>query len=460
MKKIIGTSLPFSSLYSEKNKKYKNGIIDDGILFLEWLFKTKQHAWQILPIHETQLIPSSREHMKSPYKSYGMGIDPRYGNHKPASISKTEIDIFKEKNSYWLSDYALFCAIRDYYKSDNWLLWEDGIRKYDQHSVLTWEKKLEKEINLNIQKQYLLHKEYGYLKESATKKNILLIGDMQYYLPLNSPLVWAHQKAFHINNDNKLINTSGIPYKKGVMYGRQVWGHPLYNWRDTDIYQEIISLFIMRLTYLATLYDMVRIDHASGFFRYGSINLIDRTKDQMMSGPGEKALRDIIKYSKDLKIKVFAEDAGYDLGDLRISMKSLNIPGVRVLRCAFDEVNKLFIADHAEIQKYPQNCVAYTTTHDTETLIDYVSRLTTEERKRLSLKLGIAFIENNNEYTSLLRKTLITSPPKYIIIPLQDWLLTHERINTPGTEKEKGDQNWQYRMPYAIEELPILDTKV
>jgi 4-alpha-glucanotransferase len=53
-----------------------------------------------------------------------------------------------------------------------------------------------------------------------------------------------------------------------------------------------------------------------------------------------------------------------------------------------------------------------------------------------------------------IRNKIIKSPAKIVIIPLQDWLLTTERINVPGTEKEINDTNWQYQMSVAIEDLP------
>jgi 4-alpha-glucanotransferase len=51
---------------------------------------------------------------------------------------------------------------------------------------------------------------------------------------------------------------------------------------------------------------------------------------------------------------------------------------------------------------------------------------------------------------------LIHSPAQTVIIPIQDWLITTDRINIPGTEKMVGDTNWQYRVSVSIENLPSI----
>ena len=57
---------------------------------------------------------------------------------------------------------------------------------------------------------------------------------------------------------------------------------------------------------------------------------------------------------------------------------------------------------------------------------------------------------------SRLRGAVLASPARYSIIPIQDWLLTRDRINVPGTERPTGDRNWRYRMDVRVERLPKL----
>lgn len=453
--KIIGTSVPLFSLKSKLSEHMPNGTINDGFLLLDWLHRTNQKAWQLLPFHQTHLSTDSQLHVPSPYKSYGYGIDPRYIPVGITAVNPQHLEEFKVNNNYWLKDYSLFCALRDHFKTDDWRKWDEELITPSIKTKEKWTKKLKKNIERNINQQYILHTRYRSMKNYARKLGILLLGDMQFYLPFNSPVTWSNQQLFCINDERNMDLVSGVPNKKGVMYGRQIWGHPLYNWSNT-LDDKIIQLFINRLRYLSELFDMVRIDHASGFFRYGVINLKNQDQDEMKTGPGNHALATLIMEAVKLGIKIFAEDAGYDLGGLRNLMDSLNIPGVRVLRCAYDENNDLFISDHADLNVYPANTVVYTSTHDTETLLGYVKKLNSEQRRKLTDRLKIENIKDDYKMVVKLRNIAINSNVNYVIIPIQDWFFSTERINIPGTESINQDTNWCYRMEINIEDLPLV----
>lgn len=451
--KVIGTLLPLFSLYSKKNQQYVNGVLDDGILFIDWLRNTNQHAWQLLPIHETEFYSNSSTYNLSPYKGFGIGIHPKFASVGYRKPTNQELDLFRKEAHYWLFDYSLFCALRDYFHTDDWTKWPEDARDYNYTNIQKWRDKLKNEILRYESLQWQLHTQYYVLKEKAHKNDIILIGDMQFYLPLKSPIVWKYKNLFLLDERNNPEFVSGIPFKKGVMYGRQMWGHPLYDWEDTSKYTQIISIFKKRLAYLSGLYSMVRIDHTSGFFRYGKLDKDNPDKDIMTSGPGSRALNEIYTEAKNKKLLIFAEDAGYDIGSLRGTLIDLKIPGVRVLRCAYDEKNKQFSDIHAKIFEYPENSVAYTTTHDTETLIGYLYRLTAVEKKIISEKTGIIYEDDVKNYAINIVKSLLRCPSHFVIIPFQDWFLTTERINIPGTEESVKEANWNYRISTPIEDL-------
>ena len=77
--KIIGTLTPLSSLFSSTDSMDDRGTFSSGFVFLDWLRETNQFAWQLLPLHETQLEPGSDvKHVPSPYKSYGVGLEESF----------------------------------------------------------------------------------------------------------------------------------------------------------------------------------------------------------------------------------------------------------------------------------------------------------------------------------------------------------------------------------------------
>ncbi|HSW48030.1 MAG TPA: 4-alpha-glucanotransferase [Candidatus Saccharimonadales bacterium] len=454
--KIVGTLVPISALRSNQQSEKDWGTFETGLYFLDWLHKTNQSAWQLLPLHETQLEKDSATiHVPSPYKGYGIGLDPEYLSQKSKikNQKSKEIDIFIRQNKDWIEDYAFFCALRDHFGTDNWVLWESGLRKRDQAALTKWRIKLEKEINNHIFTQWQLHESYKELRAKAHKFGIALMGDLPFYLSVNSPLVWAHQELFQIPKSGKLRFVSGCPDTPAAHFGRQVWGHPLYNW-DSEHRSDLISFWKLRLGYLSKLYDSVRFDHAKALFEYGKIDLKNKYQDKYVKGPGQSVFEELMIFGKKSGLSMYAEDSGENLKMLRIYLKKFKTPGIKIFRFALNEKKKKLNKEYALLSNYPQNTVAYTTTHDTEPLLGYLNRLTVSEKKLLSLTTGVKYSRDDKEFAQAIIKAVIASPAHIVIVQLQDWILTTDRINIPGTEKEVGDLNWRYKLKIPIEELP------
>lgn len=455
--KIIGTLLPVFALYSLKQKKQDQGTFETGLVFLDWLKDTHQSAWQMLPLHETQLEQrGSFKRVPSPYKSYGIGLNPKYLSSAYDNLMPTEqeLDDFIKKNCGWLNDYALFCALTDFFKTDDWRTWEKGLPNRDPEVIKYWTDKLKGQINNHIHIQWRLHQSYLLLRDKAKKLGIFLIGDLPFYLTVQSPLVWANQEVFQISKNGQMRYVSGIPDTPAAHYGRQVWGHPLYNWKLTKQRGKIISFWKMRLLYQASLFDMIRFDHAKGFFNYGRIDLKNPNKDVYQKGPGKDVFEDLLLYCSQNNLKVFAEDSGEHLSKLRRVLKNKQIPGVRVFRFAFKKDNNKINKEYADIVNYPMQAVAYTTIHDTETLLGFLKILNRKQKIKLAKATKIQYCLNNKEFAVKIRDTIVKSPANLVIVPIQDWLLTENRINVPGTENPVNDKNWQFRLKVPIEKLP------
>lgn len=453
IKKVVGTLLPITSLVS---KKYADGSFEAALQFLDWLELTNQNAWQLLPLNQTQLESGSKtKHVSSPYKGYGIGLDPRYLGEGNSEITNYEYDNFLNEHGYWVHDYGLFCALRDEFGTDDWSSWSPSIAKREKEAIRDWSDKLSKQIESHIKVQAKLHLQYAKLRATAKAKKILIIGDLPFYIGMNSPLVWKYAHLFQIENNHALKVVSGVLQGKKSHYGRQVWGHPLYNWHDTALHNELLELFKTRIRHLASLFDWVRLDHAKGLFTYGAMSLSKGIKDKYLPGPGKDFLNELIKYSRSNKLNLYAEDTGDRLVELRDCLHENKIPGVKIFRFAYNEKRKVFSSQYLDFDKYPSNTFAYTTTHDTEPLLPYLEKLSHSELVQLCRKLRIDANTSLNEIVQIVRNKLIESPAKFVIIPLQDWILSRERINTPGTETEHDDPNWQYKMEVTIEDLNI-----
>src|SRR5258706_14021772 len=98
--KIIGTLVPLSALFSSTYPKEDKGTFSAGFAFLNWLKKTHQSAWQLLPLHETQLEPTGINHVPSLYKSFSIGMSPKYlpEDYMELITAQKELDIFTNEN--------------------------------------------------------------------------------------------------------------------------------------------------------------------------------------------------------------------------------------------------------------------------------------------------------------------------------------------------------------------------
>lgn len=443
--KIIGTFVPLDALHSTQQPKEDAGTFAAGLVFLDWLKKTKQNAWQLLPLHETQLEAGSKtKHIPSPYKSYSIGLDPKYLPSSYAKKQPTQQQLagFQETYKDWIEDYALFCALRDHFGTDNWLAWDESIRLRKKESLKQWTNQLRETMQHYLVEQWRLHQSYRDFRQKADSLGIVLVGDLPFYPSLRSPLVWVHQDIFQIEQDGTVRYVSGVP---NSYYGRQIWGHPLYNWHHEE---KVIAFWKMRMRYHAQLFTHIRFDHVKAFFSYGVLDLEDAKNDHYEDAPGVSVFKKIIDFGRKQGSWLFVENSGQRTEILRNTLKDLDLPGMKIFRFGINH------SIYADVSSYPKNCVAYTTTHDTETLLAYLDSISEDEKKQLAQIAGIAYSNKNTIFATNIRTALIKSPAQMVIIPLQDWLLTTDRINTPGTEKEKNDPNWQFRLKTPIEKLP------
>lgn len=453
--KLVGTLVPVFSLHSTSQLPADQGTFATALLFLDWLKKTNQNAWQMLPLSETQLEKGSRKkHVPSPYKGYGIGIDPQYLSTSYALRTPTsaELNEFLKKHSFWVEDYALFCALREQFGTDDWRQWDDEVRQYNENTIVPWKKKLKNSIEYFLVQQWQLHTAFDEVHTKARRLGISLIGDIPFYLSCNSPLVWKFQHLFQIEENGEMNFVSGAVSKIATHFGRQVWGHPLYQWEKVD---EVAAFWKLRLKYRSYLYDVIRFDYAIGFFEYAAKDPLHPENDTVFPGPGANFFQELINFARENNLEVFAEDSGKQVVELRKYLQKAVIPGIRIFRFAFNELLGGVNEYYAITQNYPENAVVYTTTHDTETLMSYLSLLKDDQRQILATTINSKFSPDIHAFAKEVRDKIINSPAKTVIIPIQDWLLTNERINIPGTEKEVDDTNWKYKVSHAIENLPI-----
>ena len=284
--------------------------------------------------------------------------------------------------------------------------------------------------------QYEFFRQWQAVKEYANQKGISLIGDVPIYVAEDSADVWAHRDQFLLDSDGYPIDVAGVPPDYFSEDG-QLWGNPLYNYEKMS--EDGYLWWRERIKHMLRLFDGVRIDHFRGFESFWSIPSTAKSakEGRWIKGPGLKLVNALKDEAGDKLL--IAED----LGDITPAVHELlcrsGLPGMRVFQFSFlgDP-----ITPHLP-HNYTENSIAYTGTHDNNTLLGYVWEMDPATRARVFEYCGYHG-SDFSEGTSEIIRTVMRSHARLCIFPIQDifGFGRDTRMNTPG----RADGNWQYRI--------------
>lgn len=474
MRRTAGILLPITSLPS----RYGIGCFSKSAYnFIDWLKEAGQTYWQILPLGPTS-------YGDSPYQSFSTfagnpyfisldaliaeGVltrgeceavdfgdtadDIQYAkiyNHRYPLLRKAyersnisnnpDYSNFVNENEWWLSDYALFMAVKNQFDGASWDKWPEDIRLRRSHALKEYRKKLHSEIEFHQYMQFKFFEHWNSLKTYANRNGIRFIGDIPIYVAMDSADTWAHPELFQLDENNVPLAVAGCP-PDGFSADGQLWGNPLYRWdyhQDTDF-----AWWISRLRYCFRMYDVLRIDHFRGFDEYYSIPYKDTSavNGHWEKGPGIGLFRHMEKVLG--KQEVIAEDLGYVTDSVRQLVGDSGFPGMKVLEFAFDSRDSGSANDYLP-HNYIENCIAYTGTHDNETITGWFDSITEEERRLAREYLCDHYTPVRSLYKSFI-SLVMRSNAKTCIIPMQDYMgLGNEcRTNKPSTV----GINWRWRL--------------
>ena len=215
---------------------------------------------------------------------------------------------FKEKNAYWLDDYALYMAVKNKFEGKAWIEWDTDIRNRETKAMKAYREELADEITFYEFQQYTFAKQWLKLKEYANEKGIKIIGDIPIYVAFDGSDSWSNPKLFQFNEEGLPVAVAGCPPDAFSETG-QLWGNPLYDWEYHK--KTGYKWWLQRVAYCFELYDVVRIDHFRGFDEYYSIPYGDETavNGKWMPGPGYDLYKKLNTKLGDMDI--IAEDLGF-----------------------------------------------------------------------------------------------------------------------------------------------------
>ena len=348
--------------------------------------------------------------------------------------SNEEFLRFCRENDSWLSDFALFMALKDANEGKSWYQWDEAIKARKPDAMRQARLKLWKEISFYSFVQYLFYKQWTALRAYACKNGVQIIGDVPIYVPLDSADVWSNPELFQLDEELTPTAVAGCPPDAFSDDG-QLWGNPLYRWDLMS--QQGYSWWINRLAAAGKLYDVIRLDHFRGFEAYWSIPYGDKTArgGKWIKGPDMEFIQAIKKNLP--KLKLIAEDLGVLTDEVIALRDESGFPGMKVLGFAFDSRDP---SDYLP-QAYLPNSVCYTATHDNMTTRQWFD---TASEEAVEYAVEYMALTEKEGYVWGVIRTAFSSVSDLCVTPMQDFLNLGEeaRMNFPGT---LSDANWSWR---------------
>ena len=453
--------------------KYGIGDFGRGAYdFVDFLVTSHQKYWQILPLGITSFGDSPYQSFSAfagnPYfidldemvgkdyikeedlKENNLYIDKRkvdyallyknkmkllriaYNNSK--EHLQSELKKFKKGEEYWLRDFSLFMALKHKYENKSWHDWEPQYKTYDSKEVLDFEKNNLEEIDFWVFTQYFFYKQWDKLKKYANTNGIKIIGDLAIYMSEDSADLWSNPKYFKLDKDLVPISVAGVPPDSFSENG-QLWGNPIYDWKALE--EDGYKWWIMRIAHSFKLYDTLRIDHFRGFESYWEVKYGAKTaiEGRWVKGPG---LHLFDKIKEELgQLDIILEDLGYITPEVIKMVEDSGFPNMKVLQFAFNPYEDSEHAPHS----YDKNCVAYTSTHDNQTLMAWFEDLPSDISQYTASYLKLNYDEGLN--WAMIRGAW-ASAANLAMTSIQDMLGLDDmaRMNTPSSI----DNNWTWRV--------------
>ena len=439
--------------------------------FVDFLVKAGQSYWQVLPLGPTsygdspyqsfsafagnpyfidldtlvkeklltrQECESCQWGRKAQKVDYGLLYENRYPLFWKA-FGRFEKKLPKDYEAFrqeqpWLSDYALFMALKDKNGGVEWTKWEPAVKRREKRAMERARAELHREIRFYEMLQYLFYKQWNALKAYANGRGIQIIGDTPIYVSADSADVWANPGQFYLDEELLPIEVAGCPPDAFSEDG-QLWGNPLFRW--DEMREDGFAWWVRRVEHMARLFDVVRIDHFRGFDSYYAIPYGDATarNGRWREGPGMELFSAIRERLGEVNIIV--EDLGYLTDSVKRLVEDSGFPGMKLIQFAFDSREDGDYLPH----NYKNHCVVYTGTHDNDTILGWMKTAPKD-----SVKFAKEYLRLTKEegYNWGMMKGAWASVGDLVIVTMQDvlGLGSEARMNTPSTL----GANWQWRM--------------
>ncbi len=444
--------------------------------FVDWLHQHGQSLWQILPLGPTSFGDSpyqtlsafagnpllisldkleedgwllredlaSRPNFDEQRVDFGPVITWKFSilqrawsvfREQATAAHWDQFKAFRQKNAYWLDDFALFMALKEEAGGKAWCDWDSRLVSRQEDALQDARQRLELSISSFAFVQWLFSEQWQNVKNYASTKGVRLVGDVPIFVAYDSSDVWANPQYFQLDDDGRPTHVAGVPPDYFSETG-QLWGNPLYNW--PALKADGYTWWIDRLRSGLEMVDLIRIDHFRGFAGYWEVPATEDTaiNGQWKPGPGAdffKALQGVFGE----KLPLIAEDLGVITTDVVKLRDAFELPGMKILQFAWSGPDNLFLP-----HEHVTNCVVYSGTHDNDPTLGWWQHLADAATKDMVQEYTGCAVDE--PHWTLIRLGMMSCAHTFIAT-MQDVLgLGREaRMNLPG----EGTGNWNWRMP-------------
>ena len=388
-----------------------------------------------------RLVPRKRKVLRTAFRRF---------QDDTTTIDATRLKKFRDTQSVWLDEYALYAALKEAHDGAPWTEWTPALAHRKPEALDRVRETHAAAIEKHIFWQYLFHRQWTALQAYCRARDIRLFGDLPIYVAHDSADVWAHQDLFHLDDEGEPSVVAGVPPDYFSPEG-QLWGNPIYRW---DRMQERgYRWWTERLRRAFELFDLVRLDHFRGLDEYWQIPAEHDTAidGEWKEGPGTpffEAMKDEFE-----ELPVIAEDLGIITDSVKALRDTFEFPGMAVLHFAFGGSPDNEFLPH----NHRRNLVVYTGTHDNNTTVGWWEEELSDEGKEFARSyLNLPEHEEDVDIHRSAVRAIIASVADRVVFPLQDviGLGSEGRMNTPGTM----DGNWAWR--FTPEQLSEEDEEV
>jgi 4-alpha-glucanotransferase len=179
---------------------------------------------------------------------------------------------FEKTNADWLPDYSTYRAIVSWHEeseiSDQWprehrsptaaRVWRESLASSSKRHIRDLTR-------FHAYVQWIAYTQWRAVREHAERHEVALIGDVPVGVSRHSADVWCEPDIFDVRHS---LGAPPEPAFRGDPFTAQWgqnWGFPLYHWERMA--QDNYTWWRRRLKLLMSIFHLLRVDHALGFFR-------------------------------------------------------------------------------------------------------------------------------------------------------------------------------------------------